>query len=141
MFGSIFFCSSATAAALLRAFAASMRRRSFEATVSAASAEPTTSSVSEQTMTSARTLQILQCPGAVAERLLLHAHFGEHGDEQVGHRRVVLVLQMPSALHLSSRAANHKVGQREVIVGVAVAHVAAVEEQRVIEQGAVAVGH
>src|SRR5262245_34039014 len=137
MFGSIFFCSSATAAALLRALAASMRRRSFDATVSAASAVPATSSVSDQPVTSARTLQILQRASAVAERLLLHTHLGEHGDEQVGHRRVVLVLQVPSALHLPSRAADDEVRQREMIVGVAVAHVAAVEEQRVIEQRAV----
>src|SRR5262245_5118162 len=118
MFGSIFFCSSATAAALLRALAASIRRTSYALSGSAASAAPATSSVSEQAVTSARTLQILQRAGAVAERLLLHAHLGEHGDEQVGHRRVVLVLQVPSALHLSSRATDDEIGQREVIVRV-----------------------
>src|SRR5678815_3698037 len=128
MFGSMRFESSATAAALLRALAASTRRKSFDATVSAASTVPAMRNVSENAVSSARTLQVLQSSSAVAERFLFHAHLVEHRHEQVGHGRVVLVLQVTSALHLPSRATDDEIGQRVVIVSVAVAHVAAVEE-------------
>ena len=47
---------------------------------------------------------------------------------------------MTSALHAPCCAADDEVRQREVIVRVAVAHVAAVEQHRVVEQRAVAVG-
>src|SRR5262245_52455501 len=123
MLGSIFFCSNATAAALLRVFAASTSRRSFEATVSAAKAEVAIART-ENAVSMRMALQILERAGTVAERLVLHAHLAEHRHEQVRHRRVVFVLQVPSALHLARRAADEEVGQRVVIVGVAVAHVA-----------------
>ena len=47
---------------------------------------------------------------------------------------------MPAAVHASRCAAGDDDGQWGVIVDVAVAHAAAVEDQRVIEQVAVAVG-
>ena len=52
----------------------------------------------------------------------------EHRHQQVRHRRVVRVTQMAAALHLARRAADHQVRQREVVVRVAVAHVAAVQD-------------
>src|SRR5262245_4733684 len=61
--------------------------------------------------------------------------------EQVCQRRLVGVLQMLTALELSAAAAHHQRRQWEVIVLVAVAHVAAVEQDRVIQDRAVAVGH
>src|SRR5687767_8416739 len=84
-------------------------------------------------------LQVLQQPRAVAEVRLPYAGLVEHRDQQVGHRRVIRIPQVTPALHPARRAADDEVRQREVIVGVAVAHVAAVEQHGVVEDRAVAV--
>src|SRR5690606_30497398 len=85
-------------------------------------------------------LQVRERPGAVAELLQVHAGLVEHRHEQVRHRCVIRVLQVPPALHPAGRPAHDQVRQREVVVRVAVAHVAAVEQHAVVEQRAVAVG-
>ena len=71
MFGSIFFCSSATAAALLRAFAASTRRRSFAPTVSAAKAVLAIRSVNDSVVRSVR----ICCPGRLKAAPTLRQRF------------------------------------------------------------------
>src|ERR1043166_8676638 len=85
-------------------------------------------------------LQAFQQARAVSQRLLLHSRFVHDGPQQVGHRRVIRIPQMPSTLDAPVRRAHHEVREREVIVRVAVAHVAAVQDHRVVEQRAVAVG-
>ena len=63
----------------------------------------------------------------------------EHRQQQVRHVRVLREPQMPAALQLPGRAAREDDRQRAEVVLVAVAQRAAVEDQRVIEQRAVAV--
>src|SRR3954469_2307372 len=77
---------------------------------------------------------------AVAELLLLEIHLRQQADEEVGHRRVLRRANVLAALVLAAattRDEDRKVG---VIVLIAVAEAAAVEDERMIQQGAVAVG-
>ena len=64
----------------------------------------------------------------------------QHRQQQVGHRRVLRVADVPPALQPARGAAREDDRQVGVVVRVAVAHPAAVEHQRVVEQRAVAVG-
>ena len=77
--------------------------------------------------------------GAVAERVDFDVDLVEQRHEQVRLRRVLGAHDVLAALQLAAAAADHDVRQRVVIVRVAVAHVAAVEQHRVIQQRAVAV--
>ena len=67
-----------------------------------------------------------------------HARAVQNRDEQIRHRRVFRKFQMPAALQLARRAACHQYRQRRMIVHVTVAHPAAIKDQRVIQQAAVA---
>jgi len=67
--------------------------------------------------------------GAVADGV--HGHLGstEHREQQVRDRGAIGGAQMLAAV-LTAAAADHRQRQREVIVRVAVAHVAAVQNDR-----------
>src|SRR5438132_8244315 len=84
-------------------------------------------------------LQGLDAAVAVAERVDRDADLVEHRQDQVRHRRVIRILEMTAALVIAGRASDDEIRQREMVVLVAVAHVAAVEDERVIEERAVAV--
>src|SRR5439155_8479875 len=74
---------------------------------------------------------------AVTERLHRNADLVEHRQQKVRHRCVIRILEVTAALMLARCTANDEVWQREMIVHVAVAHVAAEEQQRMVEQRAV----
>ena len=77
---------------------------------------------------------------AVAEAVLMDAQFVEQRQHQVRHGRVRRKRQVAAAFQLAGSAARHHDGQRIVIVLIAVAHAAAVEDGRMIQQIAVAIG-
>src|SRR5688572_1880678 len=71
---------------------------------------------------------------AVADALHLEPSFVDDGEQQVRERRVLRQLEVLAAAELAVRAADQDVRQRIIVVPVAVAHVRAVHQQRVIEQ-------
>ena len=77
---------------------------------------------------------------AVAEALHLQARLVEHREVQVRNRRAFGQIDLPAALELAGAAADEDVRQRIIGVHVAVGHVGAVEQHRVVEQRAFAVG-
>src|SRR6185437_1002905 len=82
---------------------------------------------------------LLDLAGAVAH--LAHRHAGaiEQGQPEVRNRRVLGIDEMLSALQLPAPAAEHRNRQRILVMSVAVAHVAAVHDDRVVEDRPVAV--
>src|SRR5271156_6148841 len=76
----------------------------------------------------------IQGPGTVPERLLMNARLIQQRQQQVGHRRVIGEPEVTVAFERARPSAQHQVGQREVVMCVAVAHVAAVQQNGVIEQ-------
>ena len=66
--------------------------------------------------------------------------FVEHRDAEIHERRVFRIPDVPAALQLTAGVAGEDDRQLERRVAIAVAHAGAVDEQRVIEQRAVAVG-
>src|SRR5580704_5757808 len=84
-------------------------------------------------------LNVDEFAGAIAQGILWNATLIEHGQQQVRNRRVIVVAQVPATLELSASAASHQIRQREMIMQIAVAHVAAEENDRIVQQIAVAI--
>ena len=72
-------------------------------------------------------------------RLQGHAELVDNVDEQVGVRRPGRCLQMAPTLHTRRSSAEHHQGQADRRVNVAVAHAAAVEQHRMIQQRTVTI--
>ena len=71
---------------------------------------------------------------AVSETRLLHSEFLEERQQQVRHGSVRGRYDVPAAFQLSRKTADHDHRQRIVIVLFAVAHAAAVCDERVVEE-------
>ena len=69
----------------------------------------------------------------------MHASFGKHCEQQIIHGRLFGEDHVPAPFDLAARAAREHDGQVVVCVGVAVADAAAVDDQGMIQQGAVAI--
>ena len=80
-------------------------------------------------------------PTAVADLVARNSGAVEQRQQQVRQRRPVGVLQVLTTLQLAASTSHHQRRQREFIMGIAVAHVAAVEQDRVIQHGAVPIWH
>src|SRR5688572_3795142 len=101
----------------------------------AASATTTASRASD-------TLDLGQLTRAIAHLLDGYAGAQQQREQKVRERRAVGIDEMLLALDLACAAAEHEGRQRKLIVLVAVAHVAAVQEDRVVEdRSGVAVGN
>src|SRR5262249_54121673 len=85
-----------------------------------------------------RLKQLIPLPLAIAERVKPHSHFVEQRQVQVGQRRRFGEADVPAALHLPGGAAGDE--DRKVVVGmpVGVAHAAAVQQERVVQERSVA---
>src|SRR5581483_12356275 len=77
--------------------------------------------------------------GAVADGLRRHSRTIEEREQHIRQGRVIGVTQMLPALELAAASAEQGGRQRELIVAVAVAHVAAVQNDRVIQQRSIAI--
>src|SRR5262245_29130686 len=75
----------------------------------------------------------------VTEMIHLDVQLAEHGKQQVRHRRVLRITDVPSAFETARRTAGQKDGKRGVIVLIAVTHRAAVEHHGMVEKIAVAI--
>jgi len=84
-------------------------------------------------------LEFRQNAGAITEVLIGETRLRQRGRQQVGHGRVIRILEVAAALHFSAGSAGHEDRKRGVIVQVAVAHGAAVQNQGMIQQRSVAV--
>ena len=82
---------------------------------------------------------MLELAGAVAELLGMARRPCPACQQQVVHRRFLGIADVAAALDLARAAAHH--GGRQIVmrVHIAVADAAAVEDQGVVEQGAVAI--
>src|SRR5688500_11655636 len=78
---------------------------------------------------------------AVPERLFRHARAVQQGQQQVGQRRLVFVFEVLVAFEPAVAPAHDDRRQRELVVRVAVRHVAAVEHDRVVQHRPLAIGH
>src|SRR6266508_1797592 len=142
-------CSRATTAVLSPFFTASISDTSRAAALIATTATSITIQRSSRRRMCDLELQFRQVPvaeilersRAVPERLDRHAHLVHEAHEQIGHRRAFRILQVPSALDLPGAAARHDQWQCRVRMDIAVAQAAAVEDEGMIEQRAVAVGN
>src|SRR5882672_2040204 len=76
----------------------------------------------------------------IAQRLKLHSSLIEHRQQEIRHRRVIFIFQVASAFQAALASADQQIRQWEVVMRVAIAHVAAIEQHGVIEQRAIAVG-
>ena len=76
---------------------------------------------------------------AVAELVEADAYLIEQCEMKVGQRRGFVETDVPSALHAAGSAPGHDDREVRVVVHVRVAHAAAVEVQRVVEERSVAV--
>ena len=79
--------------------------------------------------------------GAIAEILDMDSQLVEQRHIQVRHWRVFRISDVTATLDTGSSAGHQQNGEVFIKVHVAVAQSAAVHEQRVIEQGPVAIGH
>src|SRR5581483_4931417 len=77
--------------------------------------------------------------GAITQALDLDPGLVQHGQQHVGHGSVIGLADMLAALHRPGAAAQNQRRQREMVMRVAVAHVAAVQNERMIEQGPIPV--
>src|SRR5262245_40712298 len=84
--------------------------------------------------------QVLDLPGAVHERILTDPDEIEQSEVEVSQVRSFFELDMPAALQASCSAARYQDRQVFMIVEAGVAHAAAVQVDRVIEERPVAVG-
>src|SRR5262249_4553009 len=116
-----------------------------DCTASIRSAGPAASAVSDvraRTRAKRKTFLILdlrkRLDAIVADLVGFDARALCDREEQVRERRLIGISQMLSAFDLAVRASDDRHRQREVIVAIAVAHVAAPDEKRMIEHGAVA---
>src|SRR5687768_6524361 len=75
----------------------------------------------------------------VANRLQRRVRPAKQRQQQVRERRAIGIPQMLAAAQLPAAAADDRQWQREVIVRIAIAHVAAVQDERAIENRTVAV--
>src|SRR5690554_7211839 len=82
-----------------------------------------------------------QHASAVAETLFRNTGALHDGQQQVGMRGVLRIGQVLAALDAATGLAEQGAGQRIVVVTVAVAHVGAEQDQRVVQYGAVAFLH
>src|SRR5687768_7567271 len=80
-------------------------------------------------------------PCAVAERFAAGADLVEDRQVQVGQRGWLAQLEVLAALVGAVAAADQDRRQRMAVVAIAVRHVRTVEEHRVVEQRAVAIGN
>src|SRR5664279_1494631 len=78
--------------------------------------------------------ELIDLAGGVAELLGRDTGFIEHGEQQVVHRRLRRVPDMPAALYLTRCASDQN--QREIVMGVriAIADAAAIENHGVVKQ-------
>ena len=84
--------------------------------------------------------QIGDLAGAVAEAVDVHADFVEEREVQIGERHGLVVADVSIAFHPACRAPGDEDRQVGVIVHVGVSNAATVEQQRVIQERAVALG-
>src|SRR5262245_22345350 len=83
--------------------------------------------------------KLLESSVGIAETLERHAHFVEQGRPEIRQRRTRRESQMTSTPYLTASACEQK-GEIVVIVKIAVADARPVNDHRVIQQRAVAVG-
>src|SRR6185312_15872793 len=66
-------------------------------------------------------LDVFQLPGAVADALSFDTHAVEHGEVEIGHRRFLVELDVPSRCEGPAAATREQDWQVVVVVAVAVA--------------------
>src|SRR6185295_16229084 len=85
-----------------------------------------------------RILDLREKTAAVANRFHRDIVAVKQRHQQIGKARILWILQMLAALDASVRMAEQRGRQRIVVVRIAVAHVAAIKNGRVIQHGAIA---
>src|SRR5262245_3396898 len=86
-------------------------------------------------------LQLRDLARAVAHLLHRNSSSVQQGQQQVRKRRLIRNLNMLATLDLTHAAAQHCCRQREVVMGVAIAHVASEKDDRMVQHRSVAIGH
>src|SRR2546428_1866638 len=79
------------------------------------------------------TRQKIELAGAVTEPLQVHTELVHQAQRQIRQRGALRVFEVTIALHLLVAPADDNHRDIEVVVGVAVAHAAAIEHDRMIE--------
>src|SRR5881628_479036 len=142
---SAFWRSSVLSAALspfMTASATSLRPAAW-ATAAGPSIDATRANTKRFINSSPRTpgSQLREPVRAVALQVLVNPVHVEHAQQQVaGRHRLAIVGEVPVAFQVSIRATDQDVRHVVMLVLIRIAHVRAVHDQRVVEQGAIAVG-
>src|SRR5262245_55246383 len=76
----------------------------------------------------------------VTEMIHLDVQLAEHCKQQVGHRCVLRIPDVPSAFETAGGASGQHDGKRRVIVLIAVTHCAAVKHHGMVKKSTVAIG-
>src|SRR5260221_6977703 len=106
--GLAFKSSSSIANLVLPAFAAATNRESFSPAAKAT--VPAISNVNKETRAFMFvTLRVRQTAAGIPELVDLHANLVQHRQQQVGHRRVIFVMQVASALQPAHASAREKI--------------------------------
>src|SRR5262249_7939372 len=79
--------------------------------------------------------------GEALEVLGRYARTVEDRDQQIRMRRVLWIVQVLPSLDLAAATARENLRKRIGIVSVAVGHIASEQSDRMVEHGAVAIGH
>src|SRR5690606_27464485 len=99
----------------------------------ASSEQAATAAAARSRERTARTSDLRELAGAVADRLPRNAGTLEQRQDQIRVRRVLLVREVLAALDAAVAVAEHDGRQRIGVVQVRVGHVAAVEQYRMVE--------
>src|SRR5439155_18175844 len=72
--------------------------------------------------------------GAVAKPIEVNSGLRQETQQQIRHRDVLRIDDVATALQLPAQAARNDDGQLEMVMNMAVAHAASVENHRMVEQ-------
>src|ERR1017187_10389880 len=84
--------------------------------------------------------QLIDLAAAVGEGVEADSHLFEQREVEVGERRRLLLADVAPAPHLAGRAAGDEDRQVRMVVEVGVAHAAAVEVERMVQERAISLG-
>ena len=79
------------------------------------------------------------CGRTITEMIHLDVQLAQHGKQQIRHRGVLRIPEVPSAFEMARRTAGQNDGKWGVIVLIAVTHRTAIEHQGMVEKITVAI--
>src|SRR5260221_416184 len=84
--------------------------------------------------------EVFNFPGAVHERIEMHAHAIEQREVEIGQVGSLLVPNMPASLQASRGAARNEDRKVLMVVNAGIPHAASIDINRVIEKRTIAIG-